>query len=43
VQRLLESIEAAEYGAGQAIVPSQAIDEAQSLITRITPYLERGI
>jgi hypothetical protein len=43
VQRLLESIEAAEYGAGQAIVPSQAIDEAQSLILRITPYLERGI
>ncbi|MDB5387200.1 MAG: hypothetical protein JWM11_2846 [Planctomycetaceae bacterium] len=40
---LLETIEAAEYGAGQSTDTANAIDTATALVTRITPYLERGV
>lgn len=40
---LLESIEAAEYGAGASTDTAQTIDTATALIARITPHLERGL
>ena len=43
IVKLLESIESAEYGAGQSTDPIVAIDEASRLISRIVPRLERGI
>ncbi len=43
IVKLLESIESAEYGAGQSTDPITAIEEASRLISRIAPLLERGI
>ena len=42
VMRLLESIESAEYGAGQSANPGEAIDEAARLIPRISHGLEKA-
>lgn len=42
VARLLESIESAEYGAGQAAEPASAIENAASLVARIAPLMERS-
>ena len=42
VIRLLESIESAEYGAGQSANPGEAIDKAARLIPRISRGLEKG-
>lgn len=39
---LLESIESAEYGGGALVDPSQAIETAANLISRVYPFLERG-
>jgi hypothetical protein len=41
--QLLESIEAAAYGAGQSFDGAQAIETANGLISCIAPFLERGI
>ena len=43
VVKLLESIESAEYGAGQSTDASVAIEETSKLISRIAPRLERGV
>ena len=43
IVKLLESIESAEYGAGQSTDPVRAIDETAKLISSITPRLERGV
>jgi tetratricopeptide (TPR) repeat protein len=43
VVKLLESIESAEYGAGESTDPIGAIEEAAGLISRIAPRLERGL
>ena len=40
--RLMESIEGAEYGAGNTIDADEAIKSATSLIDRISPFLERS-
>jgi len=40
--RLMESLEGAEYGAGNAIDVDEAIRTAGSLIDRISPFLERS-
>lgn len=43
IRSLLESIENAEYGAGDAINVASAIKSATSLIERISPLLERSV
>ena len=43
IVKLLESIESAEYGAGQSADPIVAIEDAAKLITRIALRLEHGI
>jgi hypothetical protein len=40
--KLLESIEDAEYGAGESVDASGVVSQAASLITRISPLLERS-
>ena len=42
ILQLLESIESAEYGAGQSADPTATVNEAAKLIARISPRLERG-
>ena len=41
--RLLQSIESAEYGAAQSIDALAAVEQASSLIARISPYLEQKV
>ncbi len=43
IVKLLESIESAEYGAGQSTDPNVAIEETSRLISRIMPRLTKGI
>jgi hypothetical protein len=39
---LLDAIESAEYGGGTSVDPSQSIETAANLISRVYPFLERG-
>ena len=41
LQKLLESIESAEYGASDTADSSRFIKEALELVDRVAPYLER--
>lgn len=41
LQRLLESIESAEYGASDTADSSRFVKEAQELVDRVAPFLER--